>query len=190
MRYPQRRNPPPTFDTCPSYMDYDWWVDHYAPQHVRDEVRRKALEEAQRKYAPPPMTPQQAQQVRREEAAYGRAMRREARMDSTTHRNPGIDTVVMAVLPYLLRQLGSKLDAFNALSVADRKARVKTFLTTRQRWRLGIGGGLLAPQVAKSDAAVTAIVHALEVHGHTAIDAAGAAATAKKNPQRRRYGRR
>lgn len=169
----RRRNPLETFDTCPSYMDYDWWVEHYAPQHVRDEARRKALEEAQRKYALPPLTPQQRLQVQREEAAYGRAMRKDA-----ARRNPGVDTIVVAALPYIRSHLGAKLDAFNALPYAQRKARVRTFLTSKDRWSLGVGGGILAPQVARSDAAVSGIVHALEKHGHAAIEAV------KKNPRR------
>lgn len=165
-----RKNPPPTYDTCPSYMDYDWWVEHYAPEHVRETARAKALAEAQRLYAPPPATAREKAQDRRDEAAYGRAMRRER---DAQRNNPGLGALAVAAIPAITRALGSKLTAFNALPFAERKTRLRDYLKSNKRWGFSIGGGLAAAQIAKSDAALSAIIRGLEKHGHAAVESAG-----------------
>lgn len=179
----RRKNPPETFDTCPSYMDYDWWVQHYAPEHVHEAARAKALAEAQRLYAPPPMTSAERAQVEREEAAYGRAMRRE-------RKNPGVEQVVLLVLPYVIKSLGNKVSAFNGLSQSERERRVREFLRGSQRHLMGPAGSLLGPQAAKSDKIVRAIVVAVERHGGHAVQAGGEAATARLTPATRNPRRR
>jgi hypothetical protein len=175
-----KQNPPPTYDTCPPDMDYNWWVQHYAPQHVREAARAQALAEVQRLYAPPPLTAKELARDKRNEAAYGRAMRREAR------RNPGVEQVILLVLPHVTKALGSKVTAFNALPIPERKARLRAFLQSGRRWSLGAAGGLVGPQIAKSDTALNAIIRNVEHYGSQAVARGGeeVATRLQKNPRR------
>jgi hypothetical protein len=71
--------PPP--DAHPAYkgsefMDYEWWVKHYAPESVREERRAKELAAYNAKYPPKPRT---AAQEREDAAWEARATRAEAR---------------------------------------------------------------------------------------------------------------
>lgn len=187
---------PSYLDTCPSYMDYNWWLERFAPPHVQEAERKRKLAEQARRY-PIVLTPEEQAQSDWDEAHYGRAMRREARQEAekearrfqqetgqrtkrTKRKNPlPVAAIASAVLPYIIKALGSRVSAFNALPLNDRKARVRAFLTGKQRWSLGIGAGMAGPQVAKSDAAVSAIVHAVEQHGSRAVEAGGATVTAR-----------
>lgn len=78
------------------YMNYVWWVRFYAPPAARaavlaqypnllDEVIRPKVEAPMPAWVtPPPTTDEDRRQMAEDERAYGRAMRREARMETPT----------------------------------------------------------------------------------------------------------
>lgn len=105
-----------------------------------------------------------------------------------TRRNPGVEQVILLVLPHVTKALGSKVSAFNALPIPERKARLRAFLQSGRRWSLGAAGGLAGPQIAKSDSALNAIIRNVEHYGSQAVARGGEEAVARlqKNPRRRR----
>lgn len=100
---PRRRNPSddywrkPPADAHPAYKgheatDYDWWVTHYAPESVRAEIRAKerAKEDAAYALKYPPPTAAELEQMRRDEADYGRKLRAGMRREEAAWRAPAV----------------------------------------------------------------------------------------------------
>ena len=100
---PRKRNPSeeywkaPPADAHPAYkgsehMDYNWWVTHYAPESVRAELRAKerAKEDAAYALKYPPPTAAELEQMRRDEADYGRKLRAGLRREEAAWRAPAV----------------------------------------------------------------------------------------------------
>lgn len=164
MKYRSRKNPM----TAEERRQYDHEVEAY---QARKELERHLNWERF--------------QHREEEEAGGRRKAERQRRNPA----PALGSIALAVLPHITKALGDKVSAFNALPVSERKARLRTFLQSKRRWGMGVAGGLAAPQIAKSDMALSAIVHAVERHGSKAVAEGSAAAVRhleKKNPYKRR----